>query len=177
MTVTASLVQTLHRINRQKSDLNSQLARGPKVVASAKTRWQAAQGGVQRIIDEITAMRIDVDDKQLQMKEREDKIHHWKGQLNAAKENREYQALKDQIAADTQANVVLSDEILEILERLDEMAEEQKKAEANAAEVLAEYEAIEKQVLDKKGVLEKELARVEAELSEAGEGADRRFQA
>ena len=57
-------------------------------------------------------MRVEADSKQLQMKEREEKIVNLQGKLNAAKENREYQALKDQIAADKQANVVLSDEIL-----------------------------------------------------------------
>lgn len=164
MSVTASLVQTLHRINRQRTDLKGQLERGPKVINAAKLRHQAAEKIAQDIRDQIKKMKIEADQKQLQMKEREGKIHHWEGQLNAAKENREYQALKDQIAADSQANVVLSDEILEILEGLDAMASKLEEAEQNAADVGVEASKIEKQISEKRLVLEEELKRVEAEL-------------
>ncbi len=167
MAVTASLVQTLHRINRQKTDLKGQLARGPKVIAAAKLKLDQAEKKAQEIRDQITKMKIDADHKQLQMQEREGKIHHWEGQLNAAKENREYQALKDQIAADTQANVVLSDEILEILEALDTFDGTLREAEEYVAEVQSECDKIESQINSKRVGLEEELARVEAELEEA----------
>lgn len=167
MTVTTSLIQTLHRINRQKADLQGQLKRGPKVAAMARAKLQAAEAQALEVRAQITKMKVDADHKQLQMKEREDKIHHWNGQLNAAKENREYQALKDQIAADTQANLVLSDEILEILESLDSHDGKLREAEDRVAEVKADCEKIEAQIAGKKVVLEQELERVEAELSEA----------
>ena len=167
MAATTSLLQTLHRMNRQKADLEGQLKRGPKVIAAAQARLDEAEKGAQDIRDEMTQMRLDADSKQLQMKEREDKIHQWQGQMNAAKDNREYQTLKDQIAADTQANVVLSDEILEILENLDGMEDPLSDAEANVAEVRSEFEKIEAQILDKRKNLESELQRVGEELSEA----------
>ena len=175
MTVTASLVQSLHRINRQRTDLEGQIERGPKVIATAKARLDAAEKHAQDIRDTMTRMRVDADQKQLQMKEREDKIHHWQGQLNAAKENREYQALKDQIAADTQANVVLSDEILETLEGLDEMAGKLKAAELKVEEVRGDFEKIASQINEKRGNLQSELARVESELTEAEKGLSGEF--
>lgn len=167
MAVTATLLQTLHRMNRQKADLEGQLKRGPRVVATAKTKLDAAEAGAQDVRDQMTQMRLDAESKQLQMKEREEKIHQWNGQMNAAKDNREYQTLKDQIAADTQANVVLSDEILEILESLDAMEGTLADAEANAKEVQGEFEKIEKQIAEKKIALEADLARVKDELVEA----------
>lgn len=170
MTVAASLVQTLHRINRQKADLEGQLKRGPKVVATAQAKLDAANKGAQDVRDTMTQMRVDADAKQLQMKEREAKIHQWSGQMNAAKDNREYQTLKDQIAADTQANEVLSDEILEILEGLDAMEHTLKAAEQQAADVQGEFEKIDKQIADKKIALEADLARVSEELVEAEKG-------
>lgn len=167
MAATATLLQTLHRMNRQKADLEGQLNRGPKVVAAAKVRLEAAEKGAQDIRDQITQMQLDAEAKQLQMKEREAKIHQWSGQMNAAKDNREYQTLKDQIAADTQANVVLSDEILEILENLDAMEAPLKDAEANVKEVQAEFDKIEQQIADKRVRLEADLQRVGEELTEA----------
>ncbi|MEC8557213.1 MAG: phospholipase [Planctomycetota bacterium] len=170
MTATAPLVQTLHRIIRQKTDLEGQLRRGPKVVAAAQAKLDAANQGAQDVKDRMTQMRLDAESKQLQMKEREDKIHQWNGQLNAAKENREYQTLKDQIAADSQANVVLSDEILEILEGLDAMEGDLKTAEEQAKLVEADFEMIKNQIAEKKANLELELARVTAELAETEKG-------
>ncbi len=167
MTVTASAIQTLHRINRQKADLEGQLKRGPKVVATARAKLDSAENQAAGVRKTMQQMRIDADAKQLQMKEREDKIHHWKGQLNTVKENREYQALQDQIAADTQANVVLSDEILEILESLDSKEEELKSVEQHVQEVRSDFEKIEKQIASRREALESELARVMVELSEA----------
>ena len=170
MTVTASLIQTLHRMNRQKTDLQGQLKRGPKVIATARGRYDAAEKHVQEIQDMMTKMKVDADQKQLQMKEREDKIVHWSGQMNAAKDNREYQTLKDQIAADKQANVVLSDEILEILEGLDAKEVTLEAAKVQAAEVKQEFEKIENQILEKRVQLQSELERVEGELAEAEKG-------
>ncbi|MEM7477146.1 MAG: phospholipase [Planctomycetota bacterium] len=170
MTVTASLVQTLHRIIRQKTDLEGQLKRGPKVIATAQVKLDAALKGAQDVRDTMTQMRLDAENKQLQMKEREDKITQWKGQMNAAKENREYQTLKDQIAADEQANVVLSDEILEILEGLDAMEGDLKTADEQAGLVREEFEKIKKQIEAKKVNLESELERVCGELAESEKG-------
>ena len=87
--------------------------------------------------------------------------------MNAAKENREYQTLKEQIAADRQANAVLSDEILEILERIDQVVVQLGAAKESVGELQLELERISKQVADKKVVLESELSRVESELAEA----------
>ena len=53
-----------------------------------------------------------------------------KAKLNAAASNREYQALKDQIAADQMAGSVLADEILEALEKIDELAAVSRRAAA-----------------------------------------------
>ncbi len=175
MTVTASLVQRLHRINRQKTDLKGQLVRGPRLVIAATRKLQAAQQHVTDTRSKLMKLKVEADSKQLQMREREQKIHKWLGNLNSAKENREYQALKDQIAADEQANLVLSDEILEMLESIDTVAEGLVESEASVVVLKAELELVTKQVADRKVVLDGELARVNAELAEAEQGLEGDF--
>jgi hypothetical protein len=166
MTVTASLIQRLHRINRQKADLHSQLERGPKAVAAAGVKLKSAEDQLQAVRDGLKRSKVEADSKQLQMKERENKIVELNGKLNAAKENREYQALKDQIAADTQANVVLSDEILEILESIDQQELDVKASQENLAQVAKEVEEVTQRIADKRVKLESDLERVEGELAE-----------
>lgn len=170
MSVTALLVQRLHRINRQKTDLNGQLARGPRLLAAAAHRLQTAQQLVSDTQDNLTQLKMSADRKQLQMREREEKIHKWQGNLNTAKESREYQTLKDQIAADEQANLVLADEILEALESIDSVTSTLADCEENAKLLEKELRDVETQVADRKKVLEGELARVDAELAEAESG-------
>ena len=108
-----------------------------------------------------------VDSKQLQLREREAKIHKWEGMLNAAKENREYQALKEQIAADRKANDVLSDEIFEMLESIDETNQRLADAEKRASELHEEFNKAQEQINSRKLVLESDLNRVVGALKEA----------
>jgi uncharacterized protein len=166
MTVTASLVQTLHRINRQVTDLKGQLDRGPKAIAAAQAHLNYAMEQVRSTRERLTKTKMEADSKQLLMLEREGKIHKWQGMLNTAKENREYQALKDQIAADTQANAVLSDEILDLLEQIDQIELNLDQAEKDVLKLEQNLAKMQEQVSDRRVVLESELARVEKELSQ-----------
>jgi|694.fasta_scaffold00374_33 predicted nucleic acid-binding Zn-ribbon protein len=167
MDSTASLVQTLHRINRQKADILGQLQRGPKTVAHSQGQLKHVTDHFQATRDRLKRAKMDADAKQLQLKEREQKIYVWQGKLNAAKENREFQAIKDQIAADTQANAVLSDEILEILESIDVIGQELKQAEAAVAAKSSDLEKVQQQVSGRKTVLDNELIRVQEQLVQA----------
>ena len=121
MSISPDALRELHRIHRQLTDLRGRLARGPKQI-------QAGEANLQRLEQEhankkgiLTSARVASDEKQLQLKQREDKISDRQAQLNTAASNKEYQAIKEQIAADEQANSVLADEILEALEKLDEL--------------------------------------------------------
>ena len=148
MTKSGETVRRLHRIWRQREDLESRLTRGPKAVAAAQATHAAAVRALQAHRDSIRAKKMEADRKQLQMREREAKLYDLEVKMNMAKADREYQTLKGQIAADTQANRVLTDEILELLEQIDALeartdefvAAEQAEA-AEAAEVARRIEA------------------------------------
>src|SRR5262245_9314345 len=103
MATLTETLRTLHRVHRQLSDLRDRLARGPKQV-------QAIEANVKKAEEEITAAkaahkqaRIAADEKQLQLKQREAKLSDLTAKLMAANSNKEYQLLRDQIAADKQA--------------------------------------------------------------------------
>ena len=104
---------------------------------------------------------MDADRKQLQLREREAKIHEWEGKMNAAKNNREFQAIKEQIAADSQANSVLSDEILEILEEIDSLQIESKGQEEKLKLIEADKVKTEATISQKLAGLNVDLERVE----------------
>lgn len=164
MSVTASALREIHRIHRQISDLRSSLERGPRQIRAAEAHLQTLQGSSVAVRDSLKQARMSADSKQLQLRQREDHIKDIERKLNSCGSNREYQTLKEQMAADEQANSVLSDEILETLEKIDELErmlaqqeEQQKKAEAELA-------AVRERVEEQQARLEAELNRVTSQL-------------
>ncbi len=111
--------------------------------------------------------RMASDERQLQLRQREDRIKDLKGKLNSCGSNREYQTLKEQVAADQQANSVLSDEILEILEKIDQLQEQTTQQEVDRQKAQTDLESLRQSVHDKQTQLESELQRVIEELHHA----------
>ncbi|MFM7185908.1 MAG: zinc ribbon domain-containing protein [Planctomycetota bacterium] len=162
--VAAGVLRTLHRMHRQLADLADQLAAGPRAVAARTRQVQAAEAKKAAAADELKKAKVAADQKQLQLKSAESKILVLEGKLNACKTNREYQTLRDQIAADRMATKVLEDEIIEALERIDVLKPAVPAADVEidaARKGLAEAEA---KMRAESGRLEAEVARVRADL-------------
>jgi len=164
MSTLTEALRTLHRIHRQVADLQDRLQRGPKQVKSAEVVVKKAEAELAAAKDAYRTAKLSCDEKNLQLKQREARVLDLKGKLNASSSNREYQLLKDQIAADEQANSVLSDEILESLERLDVLQANIKEAEGVLAQVRAEEAKTRQRISDQQQGLEAELGRYTAEL-------------
>lgn len=167
MSVTAGALRELHRIHIQLSDLRQRIDRGPKQIKARETNLARMTDELTKLQTEHKAARVRSDQKQLLLKSGEDKIESLKTKLNAAASNREYQALKDQIAADQMAGSVLADEILEAMEKIDELAgqiaEQQQKISATKEELAKAAQA----VRDQAGSLDTDAKRLEAELDKA----------
>lgn len=167
MPVVDSTVRRLHEILLLAADIRGQIERAPKQLKAAQMALQAAKDAVQGCKDSIKKSRMEADRKQLQQRQYETKLYEWQGKLNAAANNREYQAVKDQIAADTQANSVLSDEIFEILEGID--SQQIKLADLERICKMTEEDSgkAESRIAERMVVLKRDLERVEGELKGA----------
>jgi predicted nucleic acid-binding Zn-ribbon protein len=158
LAVSADALRTLHRLHRQLADLRDQLAAGPRQLAARTQQLNAAEAAHALALDEIKKAKMAADQKQLQLRSAEAKILDLEAKLNACKTNREYQTLRDQIAADRMATKVLEDEILEGLERLDAVKKNVPPAEAEVA-------AGKKQLAEARARVEGEATRLEAEVA------------
>ncbi|MBM4002271.1 MAG: phospholipase [Planctomycetes bacterium] len=167
MTIAAGALQQLHRIHRQLTDLREQLARGPKQVQAGEINVKRCENEISQAKDNYCKSRIASDEKQLQLKQRELRINDLQAKLNACSSNREYQALKEQIAADKTANSVLSDEILEGLLKLDELQALINSSTENLQKAKDELQKVRDRVSSQQQGLESELARVLQELADA----------
>jgi predicted nucleic acid-binding Zn-ribbon protein len=170
-------LRSLHRIHRQLSDLRDRLARGPKQVQAMEANVKKADEDLAQAKAAHKQARIASDEKQLQLKQREAKLSDLNAKLMAASSNKEYQLLRDQIAADKQANSVLADEILEALDKIDHLAAAVKTVEQNLGKQKEELARVRQRVQEQQQGLESELARVNAELAQAEESVPEDFKA
>lgn len=167
MSVDASLLRELHRIHRQLADLRERLRRGPQQV-------KAVEAGVKKLDDELLAARegvkkskLNADQKNLQLKEREARLAKLQKKLEESDSARDYKALQEQIAADEQANSVLTDEVLEALEKTEQLQKQVPVAEAALAKSREDAAKVAQRIDEERQSLEQEVARVNEQLREA----------
>ncbi len=177
MTVTAEVLRKLHRIHIQLSDLNSRYERGPKRIQAGQVTIDTLNKGVDEAKELVKRARMTIDEKDLQLRERENRILDLKTKLNTASSNREYQSFVEQVAADEQANSVLSDEILELYDKLEELQGCVTKAEADLGKGQAEFEAVKKGIEDERAGLEADINRLKEELAGIESGLPSEFKA
>lgn len=163
--ISTELLRSLHRIHGQRADLTGQLARGPRQLKAGEGLVAKAAATVAASKEALKKATLIADEKQLQLRTRELRMEDLKKKLNIAASNREFSMLKEQIAADQQANSVQSDEILEALEQMDELSAEVTAAEEEWMKQQAEHESRVIEVEKSTAELKIELDRVESELA------------
>ncbi len=175
ISVTAKALRTLHRIHRQLADLKERLDRGPRLTRAHEANLLRAEEQLAKIRDEAHKFRMATDQKQVDLKASEAAIDKRKRQLNEANDNREYQALLEEIAAAGAAKDVLEIEILENLEKLDVYQTKVQQAEAMVAKVRQEGEKIHREVQDKEPQIRGDTARLETELRQCEDALPAEF--
>jgi len=143
------------------------MRRGPMKVKVVETNETSFATDEAECLARQEELRRSSSEKTMQLNEREAKIEDMKGKLNVCDSNKEFQLLKDRIAADLQANSVLQDEILELLERLDVVNAEVAEAKANHQKAKDETVAMRDQVKLELSELNAEKERVTGELAES----------
>lgn len=167
MTIDHSSLRELHQTLRLMAELKRKRDRGPKMIRASEekiekltTEWNEAKESHKRV-------RMTVDDKELQLKSREHRILDLERKRNGCTTNKEYQALMEQIAADRQANSVLSDEIIELLDKREQSATAVKEAELRLAAAKEEQEKVRLRVEEERKPLELEVQAMERRLATA----------
>ncbi len=164
--VMTEVLRTLHRIHRQLGDLKERLARAPRLAKAHKDNLAKLEAEFDAARDEAKSQRVANDAKQLQLSSGEEMVKKRQLQLRQAGDNREYQALKDQIAADEMTNSVLADEILEGMEKLDELTERVAVAEAAAKKAAGDADRTQQESQEEQPLIEADIQRAENELKE-----------
>ena len=138
MTPTNAGLKEIHDIRAQLEELTAQIEKGPRQIAAREKSNDAKKVELEARRGKLKHLKVAAEQKSLQLKSTEGKIHDLEGKLNVITTNREYDALRTQIAADKMANGVLEDEIIEALEGIDATQLDLKKFEQELAAAEAE---------------------------------------
>ena len=164
--VTATL-RTLHRILQQLGDLRERLGRGPRLAQAHQANVARLEDPGRRAARRAKKLRVATDAKQLQLSSNESSLEKRRMQLRQAGTNREFSALKDEIAAGEMTNSVLEDEIIEALDKLDKLQAQVKEAEAALARSKDQADKSLAEIAQQKPLLEADVRRLEQEHRQA----------
>ena len=167
MAANSELLELVHRIHRQLADLRERQERGPRQVKAREANVAKLEAELHAAQDAVRQARVTSDRKQLDLKASEQRIADWKVKLNTVSSNKEYQTMLDQIAAGEMAGSVLADEILEVMEKTDQLdlavAEVKSRLDAGKND-LAKFRD---SVASEGQLIAGDITRLEAELVEA----------
>lgn len=161
----------LHRLQLALKEVQDQLTRGPRQIKARENVMAQVDAERQAKEDELKQGRAAVDRKNLDLKTNEAKLKDLDRKLNEASNNKEYDILRGQIAADNAANSVLQDEVLELLDRVDKIQQEivdvkakRVKAEQERDRVSAEFTSKSQELKQQETVLKGEVTEAEKDI-------------
>ncbi len=170
MAVSAELLETLHRIHRQLGDLRDRKERGPRQIRAREGNVAKVDAELAAAQDAVKQTKLIGDRKQLDLKASEARIADWKVKLNTCNSNKEFQTLKEQIAAAEMAGSVLQDEILESMEKVDQLEKVVVDVKERLAAGKTDLTKFRDCVAQEASVVEGDIKRLETELGEAEKG-------
>jgi predicted nucleic acid-binding Zn-ribbon protein len=166
MTPNGAGLKQIHDLRLRLQEVTDELERGPRQIAARKQLLEKKKADVEERRTRLKQLKVAADQKNLQLKSNEAKIHDLQGKLNAATNNREFDALRTQIAADKMANSVLEDEILEALDGCDAAQREISEWEQEAAKSDAELAKFADSVKQREPDLKTQKAALEAQVAD-----------
>ncbi len=167
MSSMADGLRELHRLHLKLQSVLDQLDRGPRQIKARQKATQKKQELVVEHQELLKQLRLAADEKSLQLRSNETKIADLKAKLNSATSNREFDIIKSQIEADTMANSVLEDEILEALEKVDRTQKAIADAQAECDAALEQEKKVAADVAEREPQLRGQADAVRGELEVA----------
>jgi predicted nucleic acid-binding Zn-ribbon protein len=167
MSAATAGLKRLHELHLRLQELQQQLEHGPRQVKARQQILAKKQAEVDALKAELKLVRVLADQKNLQLKTNESKIADLRVKLNQATSNREFDIIRSQIDADTMANSVLEDEILEVLEKVDQFQQKIAKAEGEANQTSADIRKFADEVESTGPRLRSQASEIEGSVREA----------
>lgn len=165
-TLEPALLALIHGKLRVYYELTEQLGRAPKQIEFALQREEQYRQKLAATSAALQDLRLKSKEKQNDLAAREAQVKKMQLQQDGAANNREYAMLGDTIKATIAANEVLGDELLELLERCDEVAASEKQATSVLEKACQETAETKTKIAEATRRLERDVADTDSELGD-----------
>jgi len=163
-------LQSLQKIDQELFALAKRRSDRPGRVREAEEIWQRAKAKVDALKVKIKDLQRSADSKELDLRDREGKIAKLEVQLNTAKSQKDFDAIKHQMASFRTDNSVLEDEILKIMSDVDGAKAEVSPLDAETARRKAQFDEVSRQVAAEVAEVEKQIAALGAQRKDKAAG-------
>ena len=164
-------LKELHTLHMELHEARTQLRRLPLQRSAKESQQQVRVDELAAFRDELRTVRKRSDDRELDLKTGEQRVANLQAKMNQAGSNKEYDAIKGEIANVEATNDRVGDEVLELIGKQDEIQAAVDAADeavtAGAAELAKLTEVIEYKLAKAKGrieLLEGQVAATESKL-------------
>ena len=164
-------LKELHQCRSELAEATEVLKRGPQQLAARQNLHAKKTQAVQDEREMCTRLRVQADEKELSLKSTEQRARDLKIKLNQSNSNKEYHALREEIAHIEERNDKLEEETLELITQHDEkMAavaqteRELKQAEGELEEFKKELEYKLQKMAARSQALERKIQELEGQL-------------
>jgi len=165
---TASNLRDLHQIHQRAKAIRDRLSSGPKTLAARKLALTNRQTALEVSKKALQDAKVQLKKKEHTVQSVQAKIDDLKVKLNSVKKNEEYKAIQNQIALDKNTIEKLEGEMIDEMDKVDDLARKLAAEEAEVktfgAEVAAMGDLVESQAVGQRKQLDElEAALVDAE--------------
>ena len=167
MTTTAENLRDLHALHQRANALRDRLESGPKTVETRRSLFARRKADLEAGLESLKHDKGQIKSKETQSQSIHARVADLRSKLNATKKQAEYDAIRNQIAAENLAASKLEDEALELMSRVETVESELKTRGADVAKLGTEVEALAAEVEAKAEGQRTQLAALEAAILEA----------
>ena len=139
MATTLQLLQELHKIDLELSDIARELAARPAAVAAAEAEVAARETERTELLAQARSIQVEADRSGVELKSLEEKIGKYQMQLNIIKTQKEYDVIRSEIAG---CQMQISDLETKALEGYDQAEGLSRKARALDPDIAAKKQAL-----------------------------------
>jgi len=142
MTTTADNLRDLHALHQRAKAIRDRLASGPKTVATRQAVLARRKGDLEAAHVLLKKTKADIKTKETQAQSIRGRVDELRGKLNVTKKQAEYDAIRNQIAADNLNASKVEEEALALMVQVEQREAELKTQEAEVAKLASEVEAL-----------------------------------
>jgi predicted nucleic acid-binding Zn-ribbon protein len=167
MPAAASDLRELHTLHQRAKALRDRLRSGPKTVAARQAALATRQAAIESARKVLQDARVQLKKKEHTVQSLNARIDDRTVRLNTVKKNDEYKAIQNEIAMEKHQIDKIEGEMLEEMERIEDLSRALATEEADVKTFAAEVEALRQQVESQATGQRSQLAELETAIVEA----------